>query len=296
MRDPYPLPLRPAQDALWPPSWRESYHYDCVEVWEERLRRWDRSVGYAWSYANRRKCTIDAVLAAFPPPGRVLDLAAAQGNFTATLASLGYHVVWNDLRAELADYARLKLAPDARVDFLAGNIFELGPQFREAFDIVLALEVIEHVAHPDAFAAKLAELVRPGGAIVMSTPNGGYMLNGLPRFSDCADPSQYEAIQFKPNSDGHIFLLYEDEIRRFAAQAGLEVSQFDLITNPLTAGHLRLRHLLSVLPDRMISGIETATQSLPRWLSSRIATQVIAVLRKPSVQTKEAGSTGRDQS
>ena len=39
------------------------------------------------------------------------------------------------------------------------------------FDAVLALEVVEHVAEPAAFLASIGRLVRPGGAVVLSTLN-----------------------------------------------------------------------------------------------------------------------------
>ena len=42
---------------------------------------------------------------------------------------------------------------------------------RESFDIVLAMEVVEHVANVDAFIASCAQLVNPGGMIFFSTLN-----------------------------------------------------------------------------------------------------------------------------
>ena len=258
--DSFPAPFQPEFDAKWPKPWRESYHYDCLEVWGKKSEIDSASIGYACGYANRRQQTLNAVLGSCPPPGRILDLAAAQGNFTISLAGLGYQVTWNDLRPELVDYVRLKIPLGRNIDFLPGNIFELGDDHIGAFDAVVALEVIEHVAHPDDFLLKLASLPKPGGVIILSTPNGGYFLNDLPRFSDCHDPSVYESMQFKPNSDGHIFLLYEDEIRRFATKAGLEVKRLDLITNPLTAGHIKLRYLLNVLPAWSVRAFEALTR------------------------------------
>jgi 2-polyprenyl-6-hydroxyphenyl methylase/3-demethylubiquinone-9 3-methyltransferase len=41
----------------------------------------------------------------------------------------------------------------------------------EKFDIVLAMEVIEHVADTDVFLARCAELVNPGGLMILSTIN-----------------------------------------------------------------------------------------------------------------------------
>src|ERR1043166_1848550 len=46
----------------------------------------------------------------------------------------------------------------------------------------LITEIIEYVAHPDEFLRKAASLAKPGGYIVMTTPNGGDFLNRLPKF------------------------------------------------------------------------------------------------------------------
>ena len=279
--DSYPVPVQPQTSGDWPQSWRESYHYDCLEVWKNAHAINAANVGYVFSYSNRRRHTLESILAACPPPARVLDLAAAQGNFTLALAGLGYEVVWNDLRPELADYVHLKTPNGSEIDFVAGNIFELGDIHAGKFEAVIALEVIEHVAHPDDFIRKAASLLKPGGVIILSTPNGGYFLNRLPRFSDCPDPSIFEDIQFKPNSDGHIFLLYDDEIRRFAAGAGLVVNRIDLITNPLTAGHIKLRFLLNLMPDWFVHLVEALTQRFPYAIRTRISAHTVAVLSKP---------------
>lgn len=282
-KDKYPVPMKPIDAQEWLPSWRESYHHDKLEVWKQPAEIDESNIGYICSYSNRRHRTIELLLAHCPAPARVLDLAAAQGNFTIALAGLGYQVTWNDLRSELIDYVRMKLPAGAEVEFLAGNIFELSERTVDIYDAVLALEVIEHVAHPDEFIRQLAGLVRPGGVIVLSTPNGGYFKNDLPRFSDCPDPSVFESMQFKPNSDGHIFLLYEDEIRCFAERAGLKVNRLDLITNSLTAGHIKLRHALNLLPDGAVSLLEYLTQSLPHTVRNRLSSHIVTVLTKPSL-------------
>jgi 2-polyprenyl-6-hydroxyphenyl methylase/3-demethylubiquinone-9 3-methyltransferase len=258
----------------WPQSWKDSFFYDQSEIYGQISH-----YGYAYAYENRRRETLRLLTEVLAPDARILDIAAAQGNFSLALAELGFDVTWNDLRAELADYARLK-HERGQIQFAPGNAFEL--QFPSLFDAVLITEIIEHVAHPDDFLAKAAALVRPDGYIVMTTPNGGYFKNPLPKFSECADPAVYESVQFKPNSDGHIFLLHGDEIAPLARRAGLVVEKIALFTNPLTAGHMKAELLLKVLPRGIVKMAEMASQHLPAALQRKALVQMAVRFRKSS--------------
>src|SRR5205823_4050456 len=253
-------------ESNWPQSWKESYFYDQSEIYGEISHH-----GYAYAYENRRRQTLRLLTEVLPSGARILDVAAAQGNFSLALAELGFGVTWNDLRSELADYVRLKYE-HGNIRYAAGNAFELA--FPSLFDAVLITEITEHVAHPDDFLAKAAALVRPGGYIVMTTPNGGYFKNTLPKFSECADPAIYESVQFKPNSDGHIFLLHVDEIEPLARRAGLSVDRVALFTNPLTAGHVKTEALLRVMPRFVVNALEGATQMLPAFLKKKLLVQM----------------------
>jgi 2-polyprenyl-6-hydroxyphenyl methylase/3-demethylubiquinone-9 3-methyltransferase len=156
-------------EPCWPDSWKLSYHYDLSEVYDEPTH-----LGYAYAYAERRAQTLRLVTEVLQPGATILDVAAAQGNFSLALAELGFRVTWNDLRSELADYVRLK-HDRGHIEYVAGNAFEL--EFARPFDAVLITEVIEHVAHPDAFLAGAAALVRPGGYVVMTTPTAAGFRN-----------------------------------------------------------------------------------------------------------------------
>jgi 2-polyprenyl-3-methyl-5-hydroxy-6-metoxy-1,4-benzoquinol methylase len=266
MRQPYP-------EADWPTSWKNSYQIDLEEVFG-RISNY----GYAYAYDVRRRKTLDLLARGLPSTAKVLDIAAAQGNFSLSLAEQGYCVTWNDLRDDLAGYVKLKHT-SGDITYAPGNAFDLN--FEELFDAVLITEVIEHVAHPDSFLAATARLVRPGGCIVMTTPNGAYFRNTLPRFSECEDPSIYESEQFKPDGDGHIFLLYQDEINQFAQASGLVVEELQYFTNFLTSGHMKTSHLLHILPRSFVEAIEVGTQLLPNKIAERVLLQVGVLFRKP---------------
>jgi 2-polyprenyl-6-hydroxyphenyl methylase/3-demethylubiquinone-9 3-methyltransferase len=263
---------RVVPDSQWPESWRYSHAYDLIEVYGS-----PENSGYRLAYQTRKDAALDLVRALLPLGSHVLDVAAAQGNFSLAMAEYGYKVTWNDLREDLAGYVQLKHEA-GEVAFLPGNILEVGSA--GSFDGVLATEVIEHVAHPDRFLERMSELLRPGGVLVMTTPNGAYLLNRLPRFSDCIDPSAFESAQFGPNSDSHIFLLHPDELEELGRQAGLSLLTLKHNTTPLTAGHLKLRHLHPLLPNSALLRLERLAGSLPGLVKRRMMLQTAVAYAK----------------
>ena len=262
----------------WPTSWRYSHAYDQMEVYGQH----HLNLGYSFAYQARRRLALALVRKVAAPPAKVLDVAAAQGNFTLALAELGYDVTWNDLRGDLAGYVQMKWEKGA-VYYAPGNVVEL--TLDTSFDVVLAAEVIEHVAHPDEFLHSLARFVKPGGHVVLTTPNGGYFRNLLPRFSDCPDPSIYEAGQFKPNADGHIFLLHLDEVGRLAAGAGLRVVERRLCVNPLTGGGLGTGRLLRFVPQAAVNALERLSSAVPLVLAKRLHMGMAVLLQKGTAAT-----------
>jgi hypothetical protein len=116
--------------------------------------------------------------------------------------------------------------------------------------------------------------------VLLSTPNGEYFLSDRPRFSDTADASQYEAMQFQPDASGHIFLLHTDEVAPLAHAAGLAVCEIRLFTNPLTNGHLKTAFLHRVLPSVVIAGFEWVTRRLPEWMTRRSHTAMAVLLQR----------------
>jgi 2-polyprenyl-3-methyl-5-hydroxy-6-metoxy-1,4-benzoquinol methylase len=257
----------------WPASWLSSYEYDLLEIYGSK-HHW----GYAYAYENRRLETLRLVREGVAPGSAVLDVAAAQGNFSLALAELGYRVTWNDLRSELVDYVKKKHSHGSIAN-APRNAFEL--VFPGPFDAVLATEVLEHVAHPEEFLRQLRSLVRGGGSIVVTTPNGEYFRNTLPKLAEIQNRQELERRQFQPDADGHLFLLHADELVGMVRGAGLKVEKLVLFTNTLTAGHVKLEALLRVLPRGAVAAVELCTQKLPSFIGRRLSTELGARLRVP---------------
>ncbi len=264
---------KPIYNPNWLESWKLSYHYDLLEFFGDTSHP-----GYTSAYQCRFNQTIDALKRYVPTGSQIVDIAAAQGNFSLRLGELGYSVTWSDLRGELADYVKLKYET-GDIKYVVGNCFELDSP--ATFDAAIITEVIEHVAHPDDFLCSIASLIKPGGYIIMTTPNGEYIRNDLPRFSDCSDPSIFESIQFKPDADGHIFLLHRDEIEVLVKSAGLVLKELHLFANPLTAGHMKTGHLLPSIPKSLIDGLESLTSTKNGKLFPWLNSHSLAIIWKP---------------
>jgi 2-polyprenyl-6-hydroxyphenyl methylase/3-demethylubiquinone-9 3-methyltransferase len=97
-----------------------------------------------------------------------LDVGCGAGLLTEPLARLGARVTGMDAAPELIAVAREHAATmGLDIDYRAGDVQELEGEF----DLVTAMEVIEHVADPAAFLKALAARLAPDGVLIMSTPN-----------------------------------------------------------------------------------------------------------------------------
>jgi 2-polyprenyl-6-hydroxyphenyl methylase/3-demethylubiquinone-9 3-methyltransferase len=97
-----------------------------------------------------------------------LDVGCGAGLLAEPLARLGASVSGLDASPEVIAVARQHAATmGLAIDYRVGDVQALEGQF----DLVTAMEVIEHVADPETFLKALARRLAPGGLLVMSTPN-----------------------------------------------------------------------------------------------------------------------------
>ncbi|MBI3893026.1 MAG: class I SAM-dependent methyltransferase [Candidatus Wallbacteria bacterium] len=97
---------------------------------------------------------------------KVLDIGCNDGTISSQLLGLGVKVCGLDLSEESA-----RMAVEKGIDARVGNAREKLPYEDGGFDAVFAGEIIEHLYDPEAFMRDVRRILKPGGAVVLTTPN-----------------------------------------------------------------------------------------------------------------------------
>lgn len=230
-----------------------------------------------WAY-GRMRAMMALLEASTLAPKTVLEVAAGDAALSACLAKNGCKAVANDLRADNLAEAVSNFTNAESIRCLPGNLFELDPAQIGRFNLVVACEIVEHVAHTVDFLLQLKRFVAPNGRILITTPNGAYFRNNLPTHSQIQDFTALEANQFKPDADGHLFLITPQELTDLAQHAGLAVERMVVWGTPAVTGHVRLAMLSTPAACWAWYQLERLSQNLPVSIREKACFNLSAVL------------------
>jgi ubiquinone/menaquinone biosynthesis C-methylase UbiE len=99
----------------------------------------------------------------------VLDVACGTGYGTALLAEKAYRAVGIDISKEAIIHCK-KVYKEDSVCFLNMDCTSLAFP-NEIFDSIVSFETIEHIYDPEKFVKELYRVLKPGGQVLISTPN-----------------------------------------------------------------------------------------------------------------------------
>lgn len=147
-----------------------------------------------------------------PHESAVLDVATGTGAWIARLHNAGFI----NIRGIDKDVAQFDLDSSLvqRVDFDSEPI----PFDNCSFDLITAIEIIEHIENPGFFLGEISRVLKPGGKIFLTTPNSNsliarlrFFLNGkLKFFDEKADPT-------------HIFPIFPDTFAKILSRHSLKI-------------------------------------------------------------------------
>lgn len=244
---------RPVFDPAWPEDVKAVYQHDVQEIWEPAIAR------HIWNQYHNQ---LDLYLGLADGHGslNILDAGCAQGTLALLLAERGHDVCAIDIRQQFLDYAVSRYEA-GRVRFISGNVLEI--DLNERFDLIFANQLIEHLVYPVELTRRFVELLKPGGRLVMTTPNGGYVKNSLPGFSDLGDPAQFNDRQFTADGDGHFFAYRDGELKDVFVRAGLREVDVHFFETPFISGHMKLRYLHGFVPASVLKVFDRLFLRIP---------------------------------
>lgn len=184
----------------------------------------------------------------------VLEAGSGEGYGANMIADVAARVLGLDYDATAAAHV---LGAYPRVTMLRGNLDRL-PLSDASIDVVVNFQVIEHLWDQAAFLAEVQRVLRPGGTLLISTPN---------------------RITFSPGRDTplnpfHTRELNADELTELIIGAGLEVEELTGVRHGSTLAELDVKHGGSFIDAQIERAL--AGEPWPAELTADVAAVSIA--------------------
>lgn len=168
---------------------------------------------------------------------RILDIGCGGGLLCEPMARLGATVVGADAGETNIEVAKIHAAQSGlAIDYRATTAEALA-QAGELFDIVLNMEVVEHVADVDLYMSACSQMVKPGGLTFVATINRTLKALGLAIFG-----AEYVLRWLPRGTHQYEKLVRPEELETALSGSGLEiVEKIGVTYNPFTDSWNRSR-------------------------------------------------------
>lgn len=182
----------------------------------EAVYRWERAGehgnhAYLWPSVRR--------ILSPRPSLKILDAGCGNGFITARLAAMGYDVLGLDASPSGIALARAEY-PNVRFELFSvyDKLDALAPP--GGWDLIVSLEVIEHLFAPREFLENMRRYLNPAGSLLLSTPYHGYAKNLALSIVNGWD--RHHTVDW---DCGHIKFFSAASLGKILARAGFEMSQ-----------------------------------------------------------------------
>lgn len=161
---------------------------------------------------------------------RILDIGCGGGLLSEPMARLGAQVLGADAAERNIPVARIHAAEQGLDIDYRHTTAEALAAAGEIFDVVLAMEIVEHVSDPQAFLATCQTLMKPGGLIVAST------INRNPKSFMMAIVGAEWVMRWLPKGTHEwAKFITPEELERYLRSAGIDpVDRKGFVFNPVT--------------------------------------------------------------
>ncbi|MFZ0773645.1 MAG: class I SAM-dependent methyltransferase [Candidatus Sulfotelmatobacter sp.] len=146
---------------------------------------------------GERRSHIATILQYFELPAapKLLDVGCALGFMLEEAKGAG----WNPVGVETSEFAARYAAQHTGCPVYAGTLQKAALP-SESFDVVTLMDVIEHVPEPVELIAEIYRILRPGGVLLIVTPNFGSLFVRLYRLNAYGVWPDQHVVYFKPST------------------------------------------------------------------------------------------------
>lgn len=148
---------------------------------------------------------------------KILEIGCGNGFVASRLAEAGHNVTAIDVSHTGIDVARATYQRTG-LRYHRASVYDVEAfaEFRD-FDVVLSIEVIEHLQFPKAIFERAADVLKPGGCVLITTPYHGYVKNLVISLTDGWD--RHLAVSW---DTGHLRFFSPRSMQKMAVEAGFD--------------------------------------------------------------------------
>ena len=180
-----------------------------------------------WLHNTRRNWIISAIeRTAIKERGKALEVGPGSGIYLPILLEHFDQVVAIDIEESYLKYSE-PITPNHHNLALIVDDISRSKLPSKTFDHILCSEVIEHIADSSSAIAEMHRLIKPGGILILSTPQKFSFLEILAKIAFLPGIINLVKMVYKESilETGHINLLTEGEVLRQLKQAGFQICE-----------------------------------------------------------------------
>jgi len=193
-----------------------------ADAYHVSLAKWDTAAGTLpdsqsvrrhASVSRRRLETLLAVLGRGASAVKLLDVGCSSGAFLMIARELGFEAEGVEISPEASDAAR-------RAGFrVHTGLLEEAGYPDASFDAIALVELLEHLREPRALLAECRRLLRPGGVVMATTPNGA-------SWTARAMGAHWDVFSLQ-GMGGHVSFFNPGSLRLLAEREGFEIAKLE---------------------------------------------------------------------